>query len=499
MEPVVQTTLGSLRGSEHDGVLSFKGVPFAEAPVGGLRWRAPEPPVPWSGVREANAFSHSAIQSTRPGVIGELIGIPSQPTSEDCLYLNVWAPAADTGRRPVMVWIHGGGNTAGSGSQPRIDGERLARHGDVVVVTVNYRLGALGFLHLPEIGATGNEALLDQVAALRWVRREIAAFGGDAANVTLFGQSAGGWDIAQLLAMPAAAGTFDKAIPMSGSLYPHVMPEEGRANAQRLLDHFKATGSPERLREVPAEEILAWQLAQPGGLDGGVRWGPVRDGDVIAEDAEARLRAGAQTRGMPLMIGHTRDESALFTVANPEAQAMDEAALVAFARTYFGARAEEGVAVYRAARAARGWRTTPIAIRNAISTDELFRLPGIRTAEAHCAHTPDAWFYVFDYESPAMDGRVQACHSLDIPFVWGTYRGGELGAFCGTGPAVAALSERVMDAYLAFARTGSPATESLPEWPRYDATRRATMHLGLDCHVEDAPMEEERSFWASLG
>ena len=176
---VVETSYGRLRGAQTDGVVVFKGIPFAKPPVGDLRWRAPEAPEAWPGIREARAFGPCAIQSAIPGDVGELIGIATGETSEDCLYLNVWTPGLDDAKRPVLVWIHGGGNTVGAGSQPRVNGEHLARIGDVVVVTVNYRLGALGFLHAPALGATGNEALLDQVAALRWVRAEVATFGGD--------------------------------------------------------------------------------------------------------------------------------------------------------------------------------------------------------------------------------------------------------------------------------------------------------------------------------
>src|SRR5262245_21389924 len=190
-DPRVATTLGTLVGSESSGILSFRGIPFAAPPVGERRWRAPEPPERWSGERDATRFASSAWQASI-GSMGDLIGIAAGPMSEDCLALNVWTPGCDDRRRPVLVWIHGGGNLVGSGSQPRIHGDRLARAGDVVVVTLNYRLGAFGFLHCPELGASGNEALLDQVAALRWVRREIAAFGGDPRNVTVFGQSAGG-------------------------------------------------------------------------------------------------------------------------------------------------------------------------------------------------------------------------------------------------------------------------------------------------------------------
>ena len=504
---VVETSFGRVRGATENGVHVFRGIPFAKPPVGDLRWRAPVPPDPWAGTREAVAFGPCAVQSIIPGDRGELIGIATHEVSEDCLYLNVWTPNPDDARRPVMVWIHGGGNTVGAGSQPRVNGEHLARIGDVVVVTLNYRLGALGFLHAPELGATGNEALLDQVAALRWVRAEVGAFGGDPDNVTVFGQSAGGFDIAQLMAMPSAQGCFDKAVPMSGSLKRQTMADDAHATARALAQHF---GGFERLREVSATDILGYQVRMAG-----TGWGPTRDGDVIAEDA-ATVLARDTTDSMPLMIGHTRDESTLFTAFDREMANMDAAQLSQLARGPFGTRAAEAVECYVQDRTAAGLRTDPIDIWAAIATDRSFRIPAIRTAEcrlrAHAAEggrsvdatdsgasTPKApvWMYRFDHESPAREGRLQACHSLDIPFVWGTYGLPRMQRFCGTGEAVERLSRRVMASYLAFARNGDPANEEVPDWPEYDVASRRTMLFAQTPEVVSAPMDAVRELWSS--
>ena len=498
MRPVVETSSGKLRGREQDGVVSFKGIPFARPPVGALRWLPPESPEPWTGERDATAFGASAMQRALPGGLGDLIGIPSVTPSEDCLTLNVWTPElrAASGGRPVMVWIHGGGNIVGSGSQPRVNGEHLARRGDVVVVTIHYRLGSFGFLHAPELGASGNEALLDQVAALRWVRREIGAFGGDPSCVTVFGQSAGGFDIAQLMALRAAAGCFDRAVPMSGSLVALRPRELAAAATERFVERF---GGLEKLRAVPAEEILAYQLELTGDRVGtSLRFGPVLDGEVIREDAAVGIGAGRHTRGMPLMIGHTRDEFALFTAHDPSVAELDDAGLVERGRGLFGPSTERAVEVYRKAREARGESTAPPGVWNAMMTDAMFRIPAIRTAELHTQHTPQTWMYRFDYESPALEGRLGACHSLDIPFIWGTTGVEKMVPFCGKGPAVESLSERMMATYLAFARNGDPANATLPEWPRYDAERRATLRLGPEAEVEDAPQDEERRFWSAL-
>ena len=495
MAAIVGTSIGTLRGIEADGLSIFKGVPFAQPPVGDLRWRAPQPVQPWQGERDATEIGASAMQRRLPGAVGDLIGIPSQTIDEDCLYLNVWTPSVDgglQGSRPVMVWIHGGGNTVGSGTQPRINGEHLARRGDVVIVTLNYRLGAFGFLYMPEIGASGNEALLDQVAGLRWVRDEIANFGGDPNNVTVFGQSAGGFDIVQLMAMPAAAGCFDKVIPMSGSLLPQIPADESAAAAARFRERFAVDDSA-ALRDIPAESILGLQQELSD-----VRWGPVLDGDVIMEDAAAPIARGDHTRGIPLLIGNCRDEWNLFTSTSEAYANFDGDRLLNETRAQFGERTEQGLAVYREARTARGESVESFAIHNAIGTDAMFRWPAIRTAELHAAHTRQTWAYLFNYPSPALAGRLGSCHSLDIPFIWGTTPVDNMAEFCGSGPDVDALSERMMAIYLAFANNGDPNTADLPDWPAYDAATRSTMHLDRECHVERAPGDPERGFWASL-
>ena len=485
---IVETSCGYVEGLDENGLNVFLGIPFAQPPVGDKRWLAPVAPEPWTGVRDAKEFGSCAIQSTIPGAVGELIGIATGETSEDCLYLNVWTPGCDSKKRPVMVWIHGGGNTVGSGSQPRVNGQHLATTGDMVVVTLNYRLGALGFLHAPELGGTGNEALLDQVAGLRWVKENIEAFGGDKTNVTVFGQSAGGFDIAQLMAMSAAAGSFDKAIPMSGSLTQQVSVDAAMQTAQALADRC---GGFDKLRDVPADQILSLQSQIPGA-----RWGPVRDGNVIKEDAAEVLSRGEFTRDMNLMIGHTRDESTLFTIFNRDFENMDEAQLRDLLKTAVGDRADEALQRYENDRADEKLSTDPIEIWSAISTDRMFRIPAVRTADAHRQHTDNVWMYRFDWESPAHDGRLHACHSLDIPFVWGTYEIERMKRFCGEGDSVARLSDRLMRAYIAFAHTGDPNHEGIAEWPRYGDSR-STMCFRDDVATVDAPMDTTREFWLS--
>lgn len=489
MSPVVMTTKGKLRGVEEDGISIFRGIPFATPPVGNLRWQAPEPVAPWSGEREVLKFGFSAMQAPNTTPIQELIGIPTEATKEDCLYLNVWTPGLDNKKRPVMVWIHGGGNTMGSGSQPRANGKFLAERGDVVIVTTNYRLGAFGFLYLPELGASGNEALLDQVAALKWVRQEIENFGGDPSNVTVFGQSAGGVDIVQLMGIEAAKGCFDKAVPMSGSLSPQASRDEASAIAAKFIDKF---GGVEKLKKASAEEIMAYQIELAPALGQGARFGSVLDGQVIKEDAADRIAVGAQTKDMPIMIGCTHDEMALFLVPNSALADLTIEGLEAMATPIFGYKTKTIIQAHEKARKSRGQDVSPLSLWIAIMTDQSFRLPAIRVAELQSKHTPDTWMYLFDYESPSWEGRLGASHSIDIPFIWGTHGIDSMKEYCGQGETVSRLSDVMMETYLAFARNGDPANGALPDWPRYDSQNRATMRLGEKCFIENAPMDEER-------
>ena len=490
MTEIVEISSGKVRGVQQDGIHSFKGIPFAKPPVGALRWRAPEDPDPWTGIRDADRFGSCAMQSTIPGDVGELIGLATHATSEDCLYLNVWTPACDSEKRPVLVWIHGGGNTAGAGSQPRINGEHLARIGDVVVVTCNYRLGVFGFLHAPTLGATGNEALLDQVKALRWVRKEISNFGGDASNVTVFGQSAGGFDIAQMMGMRDAAGCFDKAVPMSGSLRTPLNPDQALEGTSHLAQAF---GGLEKLRSVNAEDLLNAQIR----LRGQVSSSPVLDGEVIDQDTVKSHAEGRFTQSLPLMIGICRDESTLFTKFDPRNKDLTEGDLLEVLRRRFHDDAAEVLNVYKDDRAEAGLSTEPVDILAARSTDEMFRMPAIKTAECHLQHSDNVWMYRFDHESPAHNGMLQACHSLDIPFVWGTFDIPSMKRFCGEESFVPSLSKNVMSAYLNFAYKGDPNGGSISGWPTYTTETRSTFLFDQELSVSDAPLDGVRKYWMS--
>ncbi len=501
----VQTSQGIVQGTEEGGVQVFRGIPFARPPVGPLRFRPPEPPERWSGVRDATRSGPGSYQANRP--LAPILGIIVPEQSEDCLSLNVWTPGAGGGARPVLVWIHGGAWVIGSGSEPAYDGAALARRGDVVVVTVNYRLGVFGFLRGRELSGgaldtTGNEAMLDLVAALEWVRDEIAAFGGDAANVTIMGESAGAVNVACLLTMPRARWLFHKAVMESGSLNLTRTPEAAGDVFRRVLDELGvAPEQAAKLIDAPAEELLGAQnrATQKSAL---VTFGPVADGAIIPRRPYDAITAGAAA-GIPVLAGTNLEEMNLYRFLDPSIDTLDEEGLVMRATALFPGSGPDGVPhgrravdVYRSAREARGDDVTPATVWLAMSTDHIFRAGTTTLLERQAAHMPQTYAYLFTWQATAPDKPRGAVHALELPFVFGTLDVSEIGRMAGRTPAAYALSERMQDAWLAFARSGSPRTESLPAWEPYAPPRRATMLLGELCEQVDAPRETERAFWA---
>jgi para-nitrobenzyl esterase len=500
MQLEITTTKGAVRGVEENGIAVFRGIPFAAPPIGANRFRTPQPVEPWTGMRDASAFSATAPQIRMPSGI-----LPRQdePTDEDCLYLNVWTPGADAQKRPVMVWIHGGGFTGGSGSSAWYGGGNLARRGDVVVVTVNYRLGALGFLYEPSLGeAPANFGMLDQVAALQWVRDEIAAFGGDPANVTIFGESAGGMSVGCLMGSSLAGGLFHKAIPQSGAAHNALTPEQAAASADAFRDALEVRGlNAEALRELPVEKILEaqqkTQMSMGQRMKGlAMPFQPVIDGNFLEQPAIEAIRGGS-VKDVPTLIGTTSHEWKLFTAMAPDGGSdIDDASATRRIARLLDPENQQKAAdildVYRKSAEAAGEPTDGLSLFEAAMTDFGFRVPADRLAEAQAAQQPLTFSYRFDWPSPAMEGRLGACHAVEIPFVFGTTNTSK--AFSGSGPEVEALSDTVMDAWLAFAKTGSPNTEALP-WLPYDANARRTMLLDRNCAIAEEPREAERRAW----
>jgi para-nitrobenzyl esterase len=474
----------------------FLGIPFASPPVGERRFRAPEPPASWSGVRPATEYGNAARQTSHP--------IPgfaaSGPQDEDCLYLNVYTPAADGKKRPVLFWIHGGGYTHGTASEPLYDGGPLATRGDVVVVGINYRLGAFGFLHLgdhlPGHGLTANCGQLDMIAALQWTRDNITSFGGDPGNVTIFGESAGAAAVGTLLAMPGAKGLFHKAVLQSGTGRA-VDQDRGKQIARMVLDELGIGDSPAAIRTVPADQLLEAQgaVAAKSGRAGGPLYGPVIDGVSLFKRPIDAIRDG-DAAGIPVMLGTNRDETKLFA-ATMRREEIDDASLAkAISATLPGASVDAVdalIATYRKSRAGKGLPGTNLDIMDAIQSDNMMRVNAIRMALAQRAHQSNTYLYLFTYASPARGGSLGSCHALEMPFVFGTTKAPTQDRFAGSGPDVECLAENMMDAWLSFARTGSPGHERIGAWPAYNAATRPTMVFDRHSRVENDPFGEERA------
>ncbi len=503
MSAIAQTTAGSIEGTEENGLCVFRGVPFAAPPVGELRFKAPQPVESWDGVRDAKSFGPISLQAPNEMLEALLpVSDPPQPQSEDCLYLNVWTPGLD-GARPVMVWIHGGAFTIGSGSEDYYDGANLASRGDVVIVTINYRLGALGFLNLPALGET-NFGMRDQVAALKWVQDNIGNFGGDPGNVTIFGESAGGMSVASLMASPEAAGLFQKAIPQSGAGHNALSNEETNATALKFcqalgvdsedVDALMAADPADILAASVAVDPLASADSAADMADAGASptpqmpFQPVIDGAFLSSLPIDHIRSGSAD-GVATLVGSLDEELKLLAAAGPAEPMTDEAATAMFGMMH--PDPESAYATYRAARRERGEDDSADEIFVAAIGDIMLRIPGLRLADAQTSRAP-TYAYLFDWKSPGMDGALGSCHALELPFVFGTHAVAP--EFCGSGPVADAFSELTMDTWLNFARTGNPAGAGV-DAPAWDAGAKPIQVLGDNPRVEHDWRGPEVGVW----
>ncbi len=493
-EPVVMTTAGPILGAERDGIRIFRGVPYG-APTGGVRrFLPPAPPAPWTETRECLRYGLPSPQP--PGGLG--VALPKEMadamgagrpmlTGEDCLVLNVWTPGMDGAKRPVLVWLHGGGFTSGSGANPVTSGERLARRGDAVVVTVNHRLGAMGYLHLADVGgadfvASGMNGILDIQAALEWVRANISSFGGDPANVTIFGESGGGMKVTTLLAMPGALGLFHRAIVQSGPYLRATSPERAAQAAVALLGELGASSVAD-LQALPFEHIVGAQEA--AGRAGHV-FAPVVDGAVLPRhpyDPDAPPTAV----GIPLLIGTNRDEMTLFLSGRRGYGTWDH-------HEGLAAVANLGPASSKVYERYKGlhpdWSPTEVAV--AVSSDGSFRTGSIKQAERHVMTGTPTYVYLVTWESPMAGGSLKAAHSVEVSLVFDNLA---RDTSAGRDEKAQLVADAMSESWLAFARSGDPNHDGVPTWPVYDAAQRSTMIFNHQCVVEDDPLGAERAAW----
>ena len=498
-QAIVSIKSGKLEGNLENGLYVFKGIPYAAPPVGELRWMPPQPVKAWSGVRPAKNMGrlHPRILCLWP--LRACLFL-HEPKDEDCLFLNIWTPGLDDARRPVMLWIHGGAFIIGSGTEPFLEGGKLAKRGDIVLVSINYRLGALGFINLKEITggkipATGNEGLLDQVAAVEWVHENIAAFGGNPDNITVFGFSAGGMSTGTLLGMPLARGKFHKAINRSGAANVVGQLDAAVKISEQFIKIFNLNGKNiDGLRKLTTQQLLDGQQELGMKLRESeyrlTPFQPVVDGKVLPEYPMEAIKKGS-AKNVTIMAGNTLDELKAMSAMDPTMRNMDEAGLLKRLNDILPPDMVPGlVSTYREALKKRGSKADPLDILGTINTDLMFRISTIRLVEAQRDNGVPAYNYLFTYKSPMMGGVLGAMHGLDNPFLFGNIDP----ALCGSGPEVENLAVKIQDSCAAFARTGDPSCASIGKWPVY-GKNRMTMILDKNTRVEAAPYEAERRAW----
>jgi para-nitrobenzyl esterase len=502
-QAIVKTKSGKVEGTFEGGLYVFKGIPYTAPPVGKLRWMPPQPVKPWDNVRPAKKFGAIAPQSKMPFTAPGSPSFEGMPQGEDCLFLNIWTPGLDDARRPVMFWIHGGVFLIGSGSESFLEGGKLARRGDIVLVSINYRMGAFGFLNLEEITggkipATGNEGLLDQVAALEWVHDNIAAFGGNPDNITAFGFSAGAMSIGDLLGMPLARGKFHKTINRSGAANVVGPLDVAVRISEQYVRLFNLNGKDvDALRKLTTQQLLdGQQQLQVKLREAEYRatpFQPVVDGRVLPEWPIEAIRKGS-AKNVVIMVGNTLDELKATNAMDPAMRNMDEAGLFKRLNDMLPPDVIPGlVSTYRDALKKRGSKADPSDIMGTINTDMMWRIPTIRLVETQRDNGVSAYNYLFTYKSPAMGGVLGAMHGLDNPFLFGHLDAN----FSGSGPELESLAVKIQDSCIAFTRTGDPSCESIGKWPVY-GKQRMTMILDKNTRVEAAPYEVERAIWDKI-
>ena len=496
-EPVVRLRDGTVRGTVSSGVLAFLGIPYAAAPFGANRMRPPQPVPPWDGEREATAFGPTAPKGDYPPQYARLFPEVVIP-GDECLNLNVWTPSVGAGGLPVLVWIHGGSFMNGSSSVADYDGAAFARDG-VVCVSINYRLGAEGYLFLDD--GVASLGLLDQLAALRWVQDNISLFGGDPARVTVAGESAGAMSVTTLLSMPLAGGLFAQAIAESGAGAHTLTVAESTTVGGYLAEVLGVSPDREAIKAVPLDKLVRAAsdlVVEVQTTPDPARWGqlalsllpfaPTVDGLVLPA---APVTGFLARRGgdVPLLIGSNRDEARLFLVAAGTIGVIDEPTVAAVAGAY--GLGLDGVEVYRANRASGGL-SGPGDVLAAVITDWFFRVPAIRVAEARCAAGADrTWMYRFDYPEPADNHGFGACHGVEVPFVFDTVARNFVPALIGDAPSQA-VADRVHRVWVDFITRGNPG------WARYDTAGRTTGLLTENVLAVDDPAGDERAVWEGI-
>ena len=491
--PVVSTVAGKVKGyvnADH-GILTFKGIHYGESTAGVWRFRPPRSVTSWEGNKDVVAFGPTCPQGSggEPGQNAANTTRPQgPPQNEDCLVLNVFTTGLE-GKRPVMVWLHGGGFASGSGTS--YDGTRLSKRGDVVVVTINHRLNVFGYLHLSDLGGdyfsgSGMAGMLDIELALKWVRDNISAFGGDPNNVTIFGESGGGMKVSMLMAMPSSKGLFHKGIIESGPGIRGVPKEEGTETAKNLMTKLNINDA-RKLQEIPAEDLLrAISSPSEGPRGSGMRFSPVVDGKFLPVHPFDPV-AAPTAAGIPIIIGTNKDEALYFLRSDPKRDSFTEKDLIDRLKPMLGEKLNDVLAAYKASRP----NASPFDLLVAIQS-ESFRLGSITLAERQLASSgAPVYMYLFDFE---INQQSKAAHAVELSFVFNaaTARG------VSQRPETAQVETDMVEAWIAFARTGNPNYPGAPHWPAYTMENRATMVFDAVSRAVNDPRLQERLAWEGI-
>jgi para-nitrobenzyl esterase len=493
---IVEISSGKIQGYFNRGVIKFKGIPYAEPPIGNLRFKTPVPVEPWNDIRDTTKYSPVCPQP--PSALEEMAADPFPQDEKDSLTLNVWTQKLDDKKRPVMFFIHGGAFRTGSGRA--LDGSRIVLRGDVVVVSINYRLGPFGFLYMPDIpDTTPNVGLLDMVAGLKWVRENITQFGGNPEDITIFGESAGAFAVTCLLAMPAAKGLFKRAIIQSGYVTKFSShPSSGLTTYKSLMERLGIKeGDIDSLRMLRYEEIISKLDSFEANQQVALSFTPTIDNETLPENPYEAIKNGF-AKDIDIFIGTNLDETKMWKLWAPEGDEMTEKRLLKRVNSIMRLinqdepKSKELIEVYGTSR------KSPGDILDAIETDRQFRISSIRIAEAQSQHNKNTFMYLFSWKTPWKGGKYGAMHALELSFVFGILLDKDEGIFPRKTEVTQDLSEKMMDAWIAFGRTGNPNHEKIPEIPPYDLNKRSTIIFDKEVSIQQDPYGNERIAWDGI-
>ncbi len=495
MDLIIETKTGKIKGHEQDGIKMFKGIPYAEPPIGELRLSYPEPKTPWNGVLDASEYGPIAPQPLP--ILEQLFPLPPQ-SEEECLNLNIWTPECDDSKRPVMFWIHGGSHITGSGRL--LNGRNISHKGNIVLVTINYRLGPLGYLYIP--GAPANIGELDKITALKWVKENIESFGGDPDNITIFGESAGATSVCALMAMPKAKGLFNRAISQSGGLFPGLEVSERKTTYEMILNELElGNGDIDEFRRLPVDKIINGlintQIKAPLQM---VDLRPYIDDETLPQHPIKAIKEGF-AKDIELIVGTNLEEWRLWRAFEPNFEKININAMKTRIKMIMSLSGDEEIDVedlinvYTKSREEINMSMNIHDIYDAFMTDAIMRIPSIKFAEAQSEHQKNTYMYMFNWKNPFEGGRYGAMHGFEIAFVFGYFWEDFFWFFPKKTPETESLSDKMMKAWVSFAKSGVPNHENIPEWPPYNIENRSTIIFDDITEIWDDPLKKEREMW----